>query len=290
MDEKNLSKAAKKLKISQPAISQGLVRLRDLYKDELFIREGRGMLPTAYASSIYPSLLASMNAILGTVPEQFKFTSQTCDRTFTISALSVFNHTFFTSLCHLIKQKAPLCTLEILPIVSDDIEQLMRFEKVDLLIEAENFRYNTLKSSVISSDSLSIVYSKQHPRLGNTITETEFLNEKHVVHSQHGETLGYLSKDPRLQILSDRNIAWSVSNIVDMLPLLSSSDMVGIVPNTIAEKYCGFFNLTNVKDSFLNQELNIAMFWHPRRHHDPAHRWLRNICKEAAAMELPSFN
>lgn len=292
MDEKNLSKAAKKLKISQPAVSQGLVRLRELYKDELFIRDGRGVLPTAYASTIYPSLLESMNVILGTVPEQFKFNPKTCNRTFTISALSVFNHTFFSSMCHLIKEKAPLCTVNVLPIVNDGIESLMRFEKIDLLIEAEadDDRYRTLRSKVIASESLSIIYSKNHARLGDSITEKEFLKEKHVVHTQHGATLGYLTNNPRLKTLAGRDVSWSVSNIVDMFPLLSTSDMVGIVPNAIAAKYCEFFNLHNVKNSFLHQELNIAMFWHPRRHQDPAHMWLRNICKEAAALDTLPIN
>lgn len=290
MEEKNLSVAAKKLGVSQPAISQGLTRLRALYQDELFIRDGKGFVPTAYANSIYPSLLKSMNVIMGTVPEQFKFNPKTCNRRFTISALSVFNHTFFVPLCNLIKEKAPLCTIEILPIVSDGIESLMRFEQIDLLIEVENTRYPTLKKQLISSDSLSIIYSKSHPRLGSSVTEEAFLNEEHVVHTQHGPTLGYLSNDPRLKCLSERRISWSVSSIVDMFPLLASSDMVGIMPNTVAEKYCGLFNLHNIQNSFISQELNIAMYWHPRRQHDPAHKWLRSMCKEAAMLNTPSIN
>lgn len=286
MEEKNLSVAAKKLGVSQPAISQGLTRLRELYQDELFIREGRGYLPTGYAKSIYPSLLESMNVIMGTVPEQFKFDPKTCNRTFTISALSVFNHTFFVPLCNLIKEKAPLCTIEILPIVSDGVESLMRFDKIDLLIEVDNTRYPTLKKRLISSDSLSIIYSKNHPRLESSITEDEFLNEKHVVHTQHGSSQGYLSNDSGIKRLSERHISWSVSSIVDMFPLLASSDMIGIVPNAIAEKYCGLFNLHNIKNSFINKELNIAMYWHPSRQHDPAHKWLRSLCKESAEVNI----
>lgn len=289
MEERTLSGAAKKLKITQPAVSQGLKRLRELYNDNLFIREGRGVAPTAYATSIYPTLLESVSAINSTIPDRFKFNPKTCTRKFTISSLSFFSHTFYPRLSKIINERAPLSTVEILPVLVEDIETQMRFEKIDLLIEAESKARHTMRSKVITSDSISVLYSKNHPRLTSSITEDEFFRERHVVHNQNSGVLGYLSDEPTFaSLLSKRNVAWTVSNIVDMLPLISTSEMVGIAPKIIADQYSELFNLHNVRDSFLNQELNVAMCWHPSKHQDPAHRWFRSVCEEAASYKMQS--
>nr|WP_282604045.1 LysR substrate-binding domain-containing protein [Vibrio crassostreae] len=229
-------------------------------------------------------MLKSVGAIQSTVPDKFNFDPLNCTRKFTISALSVFNHTFFPTLSKLVTERAPSCTIEVLPIVTSDVETKMRFEKVYLLIESSSISHSSLKSKVICSDAISVIYSKNHPRLGESISQEEYFSEKHVVHSRDSDTLGYLTEVLNLKEMSRRDVAWSVSNMIDMFPILSSSDMIGIAPRVVADKYCEFFDLQNVTDSFLTEDLNVSMFWHPSKNQDPVHKWFRELCEEAASM------
>ncbi|NOH98741.1 LysR family transcriptional regulator [Vibrio sp. 99-70-13A1] len=281
MQELSMSRAAKRLNISQPAVSQCLNRLRAIYNDDLFIRQGNGVTPTAYAKEIYPALSQSMQVIESTTPSKFRFEPKTCERKFSISSLSVFNHTFLPKLSSIIKNEAPLCSVEILPIYND-IESDLRFEKIDLIIEATSKAHPALSQKKLCSDSLCIIYSKSHPRLSENITESEFYSEKHVVHTRSGLSPGYLSDAPNLRDLAKRNVIWEVSSMIDMMPILASSDYIGISPVTIADSYCDFFNLRKVKADFLEVDIEVSMFWHPSKQHDPVHRWFRSCCQESA--------
>ncbi|MGY5449961.1 LysR family transcriptional regulator [Agarivorans sp. MS3-6] len=278
VEERNYSKAAKRLGISQSAVSQSVTRLRDVFKDNLFVRGSHGVEPTPYAMDIYPALANSVESIAHMLPEQRHFNPANCQRQFTIAALSVFSFTLFPQLAKRIFEQAPMASIKTEPLFGQDMNSLLSSHQTDLLIEADSTRYPHLRSEVIMQDGLVVVCRQQHPRYScNQLNLEQYLSEKHVIHSQPEQRAGYLG-DMGIAGLAERQIAWQSSGIMDMLPLIGQSDCIGILPERLAKQHCAAFGLKCLQADFLPEYIVVNMYWHPSRTNEPTHRWLRDQC------------
>ncbi|MDW2459423.1 LysR family transcriptional regulator, partial [Vibrio sp. 1249-1] len=88
-EEGNLSKAAARLSITQPAVSKALARLRDIYDEPLFHRCTKGVEPTSFAMDIYPALLTSVQNFTSTLTASSEFDPKVSNRVFSIACVSV---------------------------------------------------------------------------------------------------------------------------------------------------------------------------------------------------------
>jgi DNA-binding transcriptional LysR family regulator len=282
VEEQNYSKAAKRLGISQSAVSQSVMRLRDIFKDNLFTRGSHGVVPTPYAMDIYPALANSIESIAHMLPEQRHFKPANCQRQFTIAALSVFSFTLFPQLATRVFKQAPKASIKTEPLFGQDMNSLLRSHQCDLLIEAGSERYSHLRSQKLMTNTLAVVCRLDHPRFTTSkLTLEQYLCEKHIVHSQPEQKTGYLG-EMGITGLSERDIAWEASGIMDMMPIIAESDCIGILPQRLAKKHSAAFGLKVLQADFLPEQIVVNMYWHPSRTNDPAHRWLRQQCALAA--------
>ena len=285
VEEKSYTNAAKRLGISQSAVSQGVIRLQEVFKDSLFIRGSRGVEPTKFALDIYPTLASSVENIAYMMPEYKKFNPKKFDKQLVISSLSVFGFTIFPELSSLMSAEAPLASIKVEPLYNHEFTSLLRSQLCDLVIDVESNEYNNLRSKVIMEDTLSVMCRIDHPRLtGDSIEIDDFLTEKHVTHSQLEQKGGYLSgkglKDEG--VLSKRKIAWQASSIMEMLPVVQSCDYIALIPQRLADKYHETYQLKQLKSDFLREPIKVAMYWHSSRTSDPSHQWLREKIAIAA--------
>ncbi|WOT06548.1 LysR family transcriptional regulator [Shewanella youngdeokensis] len=284
-EEKNFTKAAKRLGITQSAVSQSVHRLRDIFEDVLFIRGSHGITPTPLAMDVYPTLASSVESIAHMLPEHKNFIPAECVRQFGISSLSVFGFTLLPELSALMSAEAPLASVKTEPFLGQDMTNELRSQQCDLIIEVVTNQRSNLRSKVIMQDSLQLLCRKDHPRLkSNQISLEEFLHEKHVTHSQHEKNDGYLN-DRGLKhegVLGKRKVAWQASSIMEMLPVIMRTDYIGLIPKTAVEQYTKIFDLKGLDTPFLTEPLEVAMFWHSSRTNDPSHRWFRGLCSRAA--------
>ncbi|MEH6451935.1 MAG: LysR family transcriptional regulator [Psychromonas sp.] len=285
VEEKSYTKAAKRLGISQSAVSQGVTRLKDVYKDPLFIRGSRGVEPTQFALDIYPTLASSVENIAYTMPEFKKFDPLQCDKQFLISSLSVFGFTILPELAAIMSQEAPLASVKIEPLYNHDHSNMLRSQQSDLIIEAESNKNSNLRSKVIMEDTLSVMCNKDHPRLtGNAISTEQFLLESHVIHSQLEKKDAYLAdrglKDESL--LGQRRVAWQASSIMEMMPVIECCDYIALLPQKLVDQYLHVHKLKQLEADFLQDPIKIVMYWHSSRTNDAAHKWFREQLNRAA--------
>ncbi|RKF17433.1 LysR family transcriptional regulator [Alginatibacterium sediminis] len=287
VEEKNYTKAAKRLGISQSAVSQAVIRLKEVFKDALFIRSSHGVEPTQYALDIYPALASAVENIAYMMPEYQRFDPRACDKQFGISSLSVFGFTILPELASLLRRSAPMASMKVEPLYNNEVSSMLRSQHSDLVIDAHSNRYPQLRSKVIMEDTLSVMCRIDHPRLtGNSISVEQFLAEKHVTHSQLDQKSGYLVgrglKDEA--ILTKRSIAWQCSSIMEMLPVVERCDYIAVLPQKLVDQYLHVHKLKQLKAQFLLEPIQIAIYWHSSRTNDPSHRWLRSQV-ELAAMQ-----
>lgn len=115
-EEQNLSKAAARLDISQPAVSKALARLRDIYDEPLFHRSPSGVEPTSFAVDIYPAMLTAFKNFTSTLSASSEFEAKVSNRIFSIACVSVASYELMPQLLKQIRQHAPNISLEVHPL------------------------------------------------------------------------------------------------------------------------------------------------------------------------------
>ncbi|MCX2758864.1 LysR substrate-binding domain-containing protein [Vibrio sp. Sgm 22] len=285
MEERSISKAAHRLNISQSAVSQSINRLRILFDDPLFFRESHGVSSSKLAESIYPQLSEAVQQIRVAAPPLSSFNPETSSRKFMISTASVFGLSILSVVSNLIFTQAPKVKVKAdSNLAHKDMSSLLR-NHYDLSIDIDHGQYPGLKSEEILREELCVLCHVNHPRLTNpTVSLEQFLSEKHVVHTTSNQKQAYLHGKglDYDNILKQRDIAWSANSIVEMMSIIENSHHVGLFPKRLLNKYLQCSDLKLLPCDFISESVKVAMFWHPARHNDVGHRWLRHLVSDAS--------
>jgi DNA-binding transcriptional LysR family regulator len=284
-EESNLSKAAARMDISQPAVSKALKRLREIYDDPLFHRSTTGVEPTVFASDIYPAMSAALKNFTSTLSASREFDPKTSNRIFSIAVVSTVTHSFIPRLVRQIRQAAPHIALEIHPQFTEDLEADLRLQRYDLVIDMAIRGRTMLKSEVVYSEKLMVVCSKDHPRIGTSISLDEFLKEEHVAASRWHSRSSLLNGED-IKELGARNIVIRASGALEMMPIIGTTEMIGMLPKSAVDGLGSHYNLKALDLPFEKQEHNLCTIWHPSRTTESGHRWLRQQIQKVAKAEF----
>lgn len=280
-EELSLSKAAVRMQISQPAVSKALARLRDIYDEPLFHRTASGVEPTSFASDIYPAMSASLKNYTSTLSASRDFDHRVSNRVFSIACVSVASYELLPNLMAIIAKIAPNIALEVHPLFTEDYETDLRLQRYDLIINIPPRGRSTLKQEVLHTESLKVVCAKDHPRIGDVISEQEFLNEGHVVVSRWHVRASLLNNED-YPALERRKIVYRAAGVLEMMPVINSSELIGMLPESSVLMFQQLYNLKMMPVPFHLPISDLSMIWHPSRTNESAHRWLRERLKEAA--------
>ncbi|PSW09995.1 LysR family transcriptional regulator [Photobacterium sanctipauli] len=280
-EEQNLSRAAARMDISQPAVSKALKRMRDIYDDPLFHRTTSGVEPTTFACDIYPAMAAALKNFSSTLSASREFDPKTSQRIFSIACVSVASYLLIPALINLIRKEAPNVALEVHPLFTEDMEADLRLQRYDLIIDMAPRGRTLLKTEVIYSEPLNVVCSQSHPRIGDQISWDEFLAEDHVVVSRWHSRRSLLNSDDIPQ-LEKRNIVVRAAGAVEMLPIISSSDMIGILPKSTLTEFGQMYGVKRLELPAGETHRELCTIWHPSRTSESSHRWLRQLIQKVA--------
>jgi len=278
-EERNLSKAARRLYVSQSAVSHALKRLRDDFGDPLFVRDSHGVSATNFAEALAPrvrELLASAEDLYRR-PERFDPAS--ARRTLSLATGDYFSVTMLESFAARLTAEAPKVRLVIRPVSS--VFKLEKFEsgEVDLAITAISV---TLKegfhSRELVQDRIAICAKKDHPGLRKRVTEEAYLALRHLNVSNFGSDRVVVDEylEERKQ---RREVAAVASSFFDAACLLRGTDLVLSAPRRICEEIARFYGLAVHPFPFDLEPRSIAMIWHERNHRDPFHAWVRSLLR-----------
>lgn len=283
MREQHLSRAAEQLAMSQPAVSSALKRLRLCFKDELFIRTARGLIPTARAielqQAIQPALQLIQSGCMAT-----EFNPDESEQVLSISMNAATEYLIAAFLYRCLQAQAPAMRLQLQPDHLDDIPALLKEGRLDFALDYVASSDNQFNSQIIAEEDLVIICRQDHPQLHNHITLTEFesLPQASLVpRSSRTHKQSQLRGTPIEQLMGNalpqRNVILHASSFVTLPSIIASSDLIAIVPKRIALHY----NRTNknalqcLAIPFDYPQVQMKLLWHKSRDNDPAHRWFR---------------
>ncbi|MGR5092474.1 LysR family transcriptional regulator [Vibrio maritimus] len=283
-EEKNYTKASKRLNISQPAVSQSVEKLRVLFDDTLFVRVKNGVEPTQLAKDIYPELSELVCNIRCHIEKHKTFNPKVANRTFRIATSNLISDKILPNLIRTIDSCAPNLILEHHDLTSIETGDLLRRNTCDLVIDAKYLINHNFKSEVIDQETIVTICRAEHPRLkGRFVSKEAFLNEHHVeLKRYHNETgFSLLLIESICLLLRQRKINRVVDSFLSLISVVCNSDNIAILPLTIAKQYEHSHNIRILDTEIFEQDVEINMLWNPSQNSDPSHRWLRDTVRKS---------
>ncbi|TCS42656.1 LysR family transcriptional regulator [Reinekea marinisedimentorum] len=284
--ERSVTKAAVKLGISQPAMSNGLRRLRDLFEDPLLIRTSDGMTPTERARELEPMLRMALQSLEKVVQPRAHFDARESHRVFRIMASDYAESTLMPALLKRLSVEAPHVSLDIMTpsdVSFTDVEQ----GRVDMAIN----RFDTLPQSfhqmTVWHDNFCCMLSVDNPILEN-FSLSNYLKARHVWVSKTGYGVG-VGVDPddvqKLGFVDEvlhqmgkkREIAVFTRHYQAAMMLAQENDLVVTLPARAAHIQVRNDRVAVKAPPFELPSFLLKMVWSPLLHHDPAHRWIRRL-------------
>ncbi|WP_299726954.1 LysR family transcriptional regulator [uncultured Endozoicomonas sp.] len=286
--ERNVTRAAEQLGITQPAMSNGLRRLRELFGDPLLIRTSDGMTPTERALELQPLIREALLAMEKTIQPKEDFVPESSQRVFRIMASDYAESTLIPMVLQKVRANAPNVTLDILTpsdVSFHDVEQGW----VDMAIN----RFDSLPQSFhqmrIWQDDFSCVISRDNP-IFHKFTLDAYLASQHIWASKTGMGVGVGVNPEDVQRLGwvdealaavgkKRKISVFTRHYQVAMLLSAQNDLIATLPSKLAEMERFNTKIAVVPPPFEIPSFDLSMAWSPLLHHDSAHQWLRQIIK-----------
>ena len=286
MAERNVTRAAERMSVGQPAMSASLGRLRTFFGDPLLVREGRSLVPTPRALELTASFQEALDLIDATLRASRHFDPRTAHRTFTVMASDYALLLLLGPLVAELEAEAPDLRLTIRPIAADYGEQINR-SQLDLLILPEEAVEELQASSArLFSDRLVCAIDARHPEVGEYLTEEQFRTLPLVSYS--GTPMEPMIEHRFRELGIDRATAVGTQSIVIQPLVLAGTRMMALIPERLGRYFAGQAGIRLLDPPCPLDPLHVAMFWAPRAGHDSAHRWLRErVLQAAAALASP---
>ncbi|MDQ7997104.1 MAG: LysR family transcriptional regulator [Luteibacter sp.] len=276
LEERNVTRAASKLHVSQPALSAQLARLRRLFNDPLLVpsETGRGMVPTPKAEEMAAPLRDALSQ-LGTLADPGGVFDPVRDAaTFRIAGSTSAVGTFALPLIQSFQEKGNRALKVAFRAGYEDQDVLGLFEsgEIDILLVPNEDVPSSLKMRQLMADEFVMVQRAGHPRGTHRLSVEEYCSLSHMVVSSSGRLEGLLDQHLKQRGLT-RDVLVSASNGESIGPMLNATDLVCTVPQSMfdslgagIEAYALPFDIPDTA---------LAMAWHSRLDKQPAHRWLR---------------
>ena len=272
--EQNVTKAAARLHLSQPAVSAQLNRLRNIFDDPLLIPAQRGMTPTAKATEILDPLRQALNQVRATVAPRRNFNPAQAKLTVTIACTDYLQAGVVQPLLVDLRTKAPGVRVAVRNLDLLQLEAQMARGDVDLALMRPREAPPSLCTKHLFDEHYALIGRKNHPRLRNSITIEEYVALDHVIVSLQGGSFVTPVDDTLAALGHRRNVVLSAASFLFVPELVSKSDFVALVPTRLVSNRTDDFKLV---DAPLPVEgFAIGMVWHERSHGHGGHRWLRN--------------
>ncbi len=277
IEEANVTRAAARLGISQPALSAQLARLREMFGDPLLVpsETGRGMLPTARALALGEPLRAALIELRSIVRQPIGFDPKTASRTFAIAASDNATIVFGLALVERLRAGAgPGIRLSFETARSDRVLAQLERGAVDLLVGSERMVQPAMQARKLVDERYVMVQRKGHPRGKGALDLDGYCALDHVLVSTSGGALhGFIDEQLETQGRK-RNVVLSVHQFGLAPMVVERSDFVSTLPERFALRFADRVDIFDLP--FQARGFSLFAAWHRRSHADPAHQWLRN--------------
>ena len=289
LDERSVSRAARRLGLSQSATSHALGRLRVLVKDPLFVRTRAGLVPTARAEAMADAVRSSVATLEATLFTAPSFDPKTVQRTFRVRPSDYVEYLLVPRLLERLAKVAPKVDISARPAVTEPTLALEEGH-LDLLIQPTRSGERTegFRMEELWDDRLVGVARRGHPLTRGRVTLERFASANHALVSPRGQPGGMVDDVLKERHIS-RRIAFTTPSFLVAPQVVAMTDLVMMLPARVVAALDEQLRLATFEPPVAVPGFRIAMFWHDRHDSDPVHAFLRReIAQIAAALPEPT--
>lgn len=285
--ERNVSRVAVLLGHSQPSVSASLKKARETFADPLLVRAGQRLVLTERGEEIKTLIGGVLLGLSDALNGHDHFDPRLSSQNIRIAALNCFGVFLVPAIATRIRTEAPNITLDFFPPGDNpDLVEELGSGRVDVVIGNWPAPQDSLKSIALFQCDIACVTHRDHPLAqGGAISLDAYLDASHISPTASSSTR-FSPIDGRLaQLGVKRNIAISVPEYAMILPILGGSDLVFTTARAYAEHLVATApeqSLCVVDAPSDFDRMQLYLLWHERNHTSIAHKWLRNLIRDAA--------
>jgi len=286
MIERSVTRAAKRINLSQPAMSNALARLRRTFDDPLLIRTTEGMKPTATALSVIGPVRAALSQLRGALEEKPAFDPADSRRSFQLLANDYAEALLFAPVIDLISRQASAVTIRI-----DRQRSLFQPPTPASLADSNDIAIGffpdalsldrSIHSQFLWEEKNVCVARRAHPSIRGKLSLKQFATLPHVAVFYKSEGPGVIDT-----ILEQRGYARRVAGFVPHFTsvpfIVAASDLIATIPERLAVRLAPALKLQVLPVPIAMPPFRLSMLWHEHGDRDPAHAWLRGLIAETA--------
>jgi DNA-binding transcriptional LysR family regulator len=292
MTERSLTRAAKKLSLTQPAVSNALRRFREAVGDELIKRSGQAMAPTPRALALWPAVRESLRQ-LQEVLTPSNFVPEQANTTFVLAMADATAAELMPGLIMVMDRDAPGVSIRVVPLTTRDPRRLLDEEVVDLAIGYFPATFADLTARAQAGEAVAFSHQRlydgeyvcvmrhDHPLAKGPLTLNRYCAARHLLVSFSGRPYGFIDEALALH-RRKRRIVLTVNQFFTAGKVVAHSNLLTVLPRH-------FVNVTGIANQLVLRELpfvvptvHVDALWHHRVHGVSAHEWLRTTIASVA--------
>jgi len=279
--EGGVTQAARRLNLTQPAVSHALARLRHAFGDPLFVRQGRVLVPTPLARRVIDEVRAAIHALRATLAGASGFRPSTARQAFTVGMRDLTETALMPALVTRICRAAPQVSLTVVRVGRRTLEAELAAGTVDAAIDVLLPLSEAVKRVKLSGEPLAVVARKGHPRVKGRLTLDRYLAEDHVLVSARRR--GEAAEDLELvRAGHQRRVRLRCQHYFAAARAVARTNLLCTVTASVARILAGAEPLQVLRFPLPTREFDAFLYWHGNLDGDPANQWLRQLLIAAA--------
>ncbi|WP_335332380.1 LysR family transcriptional regulator [Mycobacterium kyogaense] len=284
LEERSATRAAARLHLTQPAVSNALARLRVLLDDPLVVRTGRGLTPTPAALAVQPRLDEALRLVQGIVSGLDSFDLATTTREWVIAFADLYGPLLLPGLDRRLHQLAPHSRVRILALDRISVTDALASGEIDVYMGIPTTTPAAWRSEPAFTDDMVGVIAAEHPDAAATMTLKRFVDLPHAnVRISAGR--GREVDDALARIGLARRVRLTVAHYSSLFPVVENGHCIAVAPRRLAEYHSRTSAISLFEVPLTLPTYDVWVFWHPRADNDPGITAFRRILHDVLDAE-----
>ena len=278
LSERHVTRAADRVGLSQPAMSNALGRLRRIFADQLLVRTASGMQPTPRAQALQESICPVLRQIERVFEADTSFDPARATRTFGVRLSDLLSFLLLPALLDRIKRQAPGIALDVLHLAPAATVDSLERDEIDVAVSMNLEHSSAIRSEVMFRDRIVCVMRRSHPLARHELDLKSFLAQRHLKVSMSPTDLRFVD-DVLARRQLKRDVALTVPHWLIVPHVLARTDFLSVMPGRLAASMTGK-SLVARDLPFASASFDWTLYWHRRHDANRAIAWLREVIRE----------
>ncbi|WP_371415668.1 LysR family transcriptional regulator [Azoarcus sp. DD4] len=287
MAERSVSRTAIKLNQSQPAVSNALKRLREIFDDPLFSVDKGRLIPSERAFDLHERARSALAEIDGMFSAPKQFNPARAQLTFRVGSPDFLSVVFLARVVERLRREAPHVHLSVHALGPDfDYQRALADGELDVVIGNWPEPPGNLHLAMLMEDEIVCVVGRNHPFARKGLTAEEYLRAAHIVPMPYSVAHRGVVETHLASMKLSRNAAVVLPYFGMAMHLLPGTDLVFTTSRHFAEHFAAYLPLAVLPAPFDFPRMRFYLLWHERTHHVESHRWMRELLGAVGRQQL----